>query len=168
MRNLPIYFMILVFAGMLFALSKVHLYTPVPAAEPEPAPVEAQDGFTGRVIMPSLEDIYVLENSAGRDILQFGKFLKGRAASFHFASSAYFKANSKTLKKDSDSPNAFMGIKLTLDSLGTFTPEILFTNIEDENFKGLVLSQIQTYWRYPRSESGRLVAWVPIAWKINY
>ena len=27
MRNLPIYFMILVFAGMLFALSKVHLYT---------------------------------------------------------------------------------------------------------------------------------------------
>lgn len=166
MRNAPIYFMILVFAGMLFALSRVHLYTPVPSIEPEPAPVEEQKGFTGRVVMPSLEDIYVLENSAGRDILQFEKFLKGRAASLHFASSAYFKANLKTLKKDS--PHAIMGIKLTLDSLGMFSPEILFTNVHDDNFKGLVLSQIRTYWRYPRSESGRLVAWVPIAWKIDY
>jgi hypothetical protein len=166
MRNLPIYFMVLVFAGMLFALSKVHIYTPVVLpAEPEPAPVE-QDGFTGRVIMPSLDDIYVLENTAGRDIVQFARFLKGRAAGLHFASSAYFKANQKTLKKDS--PHAIMGIKLTLDSLGTFSPEILFTNVHDDNFKGLVLSQIQTYWRYPRSESGRFVVWLPIAWKTEY
>ena len=166
MRNLPIYFMILVFAGMLFALSKVHIYTPVVLpAEPEPAPVE-QDGFTGRVIMPSLDDIYVLENTAGRDLVQFARFLKGRAAGLHFASAAYFKANQKNLKKDS--PHAIMGIKLTLDSLGTFMPEILFTNVHDDNFKGLVLSQIQTYWRYPRSESGRFVVWFPIAWKTEY
>ena len=166
MRNLPIYFMILVFAGMLFALSRVHLYTPLPKVEQEPVPVEGQPGFTGRVVMPSLEDIYVLENSAGRDILQFEKFLQGRAAGLHFASSTYFKTNQKSFK--SDSPHAIMGLKLTLDSLGVFTPEILFTNVRDDNFKGLVLSQIQTYWRYPRSESGRFVAWVPIAWKINY
>ena len=165
MRNLPIYFMILVFAGMLFALSKVHIYTPVVLpAEPEPAPVE-QEGFTGRVIMP-LDDIYVLENTAGRDIMQFARFLKGRAAGLHFASAAYFKANQKNLKKDS--PQAIMGIKMALDSLGTFSPEILFTNVHDDNFKGLVLSQIQTYWRYPRSESGRFVVWFPIAWKTEY
>ena len=167
MRNLPIYFMILVFAGMLFALSRVHLYTPVPSVESEPVPeVGLQKGFTGRVVMPSLEDIYVLENSAGRDILQFEKFLQGRAASLHFASAAFFKSNNKNFK--SDSPHAIMGIKLTLDSLGVFSPEILFTNVHDDTFKGLVLSQIQTYWRYPRSESGRFVAWVPIAWKIDY
>ena len=165
MRNLPIYFLILVFAGLMFALSRVQLYTPVVTIEPEPAPVLPDDGFTGRMEMPSLDDIYVLENSAGRDLVMFEKFLKGRAESLHFAAGSYFKASRKHARKET---NAFMGIKLTLDSLGAFSPEILFTNVEDENFKGLVLSQIQTYWRYPRSESGRLVAWVPIAWKINY
>ncbi|WP_405337880.1 hypothetical protein [Fibrobacter sp.] len=165
MRNLPIYFLILVFAILMFALSRVQLYTPVANTESDaPAPVEPE-GFTGRMVMPSLDDIYVLDNSAGRDIVQFEKFLKGRAASLHFASAAYFKANRKNAHKDS---NAFMGIKLTLDSTGMFNPEILFTNVDDENFKGLVLSQIQTYWRYPRSVQGKFVAWVPFVWKTNY
>ena len=165
MRNLPIYFLILVFAGLMFALSRVQLYTPVVTAEPDaPAPVES-DGFLGRMEMPSLDDIYVLENSAGRDIVQFEKFLKGRAASLHFASASYFKATRKNARKET---NAFMGIKLSLDSTGLFTPEIMFTNVDDENFKGLVLSQIQTYWRYPRSEQGKFVAWVPFVWKNNY
>lgn len=164
MRNLPIYFLILVFAGLMFALSRVQLYTPVVTIEPEPAPVLPDDGFTGRMVMPSIDDIYVLENTAGRDIVQFEKFLKGRAAGLHFASGAYFKTNRKSVRRES---NAFMGIKLTLDSMGTFTPEILFTNVQDENFKGLVLSQIQTYWRYPRSEQGKFVAWVPFVWKAN-
>ena len=165
MRNLPIYFLILVFAGLMFALSRVQLYTPVANTESEaPAPAESES-FTGRMVMPSLDDIYVLDNSAGRDIVQFEKFLKGRAAGLHFASAAYFKANRKNAHKDS---NAFMGIKLTLDSTGLFIPEILFTNVEDENFKSLVLSQIQTYWRYPRSVQGKFVAWVPFVWKTDY
>ena len=165
MHNLPIYFLILVFAVLMFALSRVQLYTPVINTESDvPVPVESEC-FTGRMVMPSLDDIYVLDNSAGRDIVQFEKFLKGRAAGLHFASAAYFKANRKNAHKDS---NAFMGIKLTLDSTGLFIPEILFTNVEDENFKGLVLSQIQTYWRYPRSEQGKFVAWVPFVWKTAY
>lgn len=165
MRNLPIYFLILVFAGLMFALSRVQLYTPVANTESEgPAPAESES-FTGRMVMPSLDDIYVLDNSAGRDIVQFEKFLKGRAAALHFASATYFKTNRKNFHKDS---NAFMGIKLTLDSTGLFIPEILFTNVNDENFKGLVLSQIQTYWRYPRSEQGKFVAWVPFVWKTDY
>ena len=165
MRNLPIYFLILVFAILMFALSRVQLYTPVANTESDaPAQVEPE-GFTGRMVMPSLDDIYVLDNSAGRDIVQFEKFLKGRAASLHFASAAYFKANRKNAHKDS---NAFMGIKLTLDSTGMINPEILFTNVDDENFKGLVLSQIQTYWRYPRSVQGKFVAWVPFVWKTDY
>ena len=151
MHNLPIYFLILVFAVLMFALSRVQLYTPVANTESEaPAPAESES-FTGRMVMPSLDDIYVLDNSAGRDIVQFEKFLKGRAAGLHFASAAYFKANRKNAHKDSN-----------------FIPEILFTNVEDENFKGLVLSQIQTYWRYPRSVQGKFVAWVPFVWKTDY
>ena len=164
MRDLPIIFLILSFAGLLVVLSQIHQYRPVVMVEAEePAPL-SQNGFTGRVVMPSLNDIYVLDNSAGRDLFEFERFLQGRAAGLHFASAEYFR---KTHPRKDDC-NVLMGIKLTLDSLGVFSPEILFSNISDENFKGLVLSQIQTYWRYPRSVQGKFVAWVPVVWKKNF
>lgn len=162
MRELPIIFLILVFAGLLFSLSLVPTNHQVASIVPVPEPV-AQKGFTGRVVMPSLDDLYVLENTAGRDLVQFERFLQGRAAGLHYAAASHFK---KSRAKVKNSPrDVLLGLKLTLDSLGHFTPEILFSNTEDENFKGLVLSQVQTYWRYPRSTQGRFVVWVPIAWK---
>lgn len=163
LRDLPIIFLVLVFAGLLFILSQIHQYSPVVSVEPVPEP-ETQQSFTGRVVMPSLDDIYVLDNSACRDLLQFERFLQGRAAGLHFASSTYFKSHRPRKGKQS-SGNVMMGIRLTLDSLGVFTPEILFSNTDDKDFQNLVLSQIQTYWRYPRSEEGRLVVWVPVVWK---
>lgn len=163
LRDLPIIFLVLVFAGLLFILSQIHQYSPVVSVEPVPEP-EMQQSFTGRVVMPSLDDIYVLENSAGRDLLQFERFLQGRAAGFHFASSSYFKSHSPRKGKQG-SGNVMMGIRLTLDSLGVFSPEILFSNTDDKDFQDLVLSQIRTYWRYPRSAEGRLVVWVPVVWK---
>lgn len=163
LRDLPIIFLVLVFAGLLFILSQIHQYSPVVSVEPVPEP-ETQQSFTGRVVMPSLDDIYVLDNSAGRDLLQFERFLQGRAAGLHFASSTYFKSH-RPRKGNQSSGNVMMGIRLTLDSLGVFTPEILFSNTDDKDFQNLVLSQIQTYWRYPRSEEGHLVVWVPVVWK---
>ena len=163
LRDLPIIFLVLVFAGLLFILSQIHQYSPVVSVEPVPEP-ETQQSFTGRVVMPSLDDIYVLDNSAGRDLLQFERFLQGHAAGLHFASSTYFKSHRPRKGKQS-SGNVMMGIRLTLDSLGVFTPEILFSNTDDKDFQNLVLSQIQTYWRYPRSEEGHLVVWVPVVWK---
>ncbi len=163
LRDLPIIFLVLVFAGLLFILSQIHQYSPVVSVEPVPEP-ETQQSFTGRVVMPSLDDIYVLDNSAGRDLLQFERFLQGRAAGLHFASSTYFKSHRPRKGKQS-SGSVMMGIRLTLDSLGVFTPEILFSNTDDKDFQNLVLSQIQTYWRYPRSEEGHLVVWVPVVWK---
>ena len=80
----------------------------------------------------------------------------------------YFKKHNCVAARGENSPDVVLGIKLTLDSLGIFEPEILFSNISDENFKGLVLSQIQTYWRYPRSEQGNLEVWVPVVWKSCY
>lgn len=165
MRDLPILFLILAFGGLLFFLTQVKTGQPVVSIVPEEQPV-AQKGFTGRVVMPSLDDFYVLENTAGRDLMQFERFLQGRAAGLHYAAAGHFKKNRATKKRGKKNPeDVLMGLKLTLDSLGHFTPEILFSNTDDENFKGLVLSQVQTYWRYPRSEGGRFVVWVPIAWK---
>jgi len=173
MRDLPILFLIVVFGGLLFFLTQVKTDQPVASIVPVEHPVE-QKAFTGRVVMPSLNDIYVLENSAGRDLLQFEKFLLGRAAGLHYAAASHFKKNRASRNRASKkrgkekSPDVLMGLMLTLDSLGHFSPEILFSNTDDENLKGLVLSQVQTYWRYPRSESGRFVVWVPIAWKSSW
>ena len=167
-RDLPIFFLVLVFAGLLLGVYYIKPYKPVvsivPVAEEEPQ----WHAFTGRVVMPSLDDMYVLGNSADRDLLQFERFLQGRAAGLHFAAADYFKKRNCVAARGESSPDVVLGIKLTLDSLGIFEPEILFSNISDENFKGLVLSQIQTYWRYPRSEQGNLEVWVPVVWKSCY
>ena len=167
-RDLPIFFLVLVFTGLLLGVCYIKPYKPVvsivPVAEEEPQ----WHAFTGRVVMPSLDDMYVLGNSADRDLLQFDRFLQGRAAGLHFAAADYFKKHNCVATRGENSPDVVLGIKLTLDSLGIFEPEILFSNISDENFKGLVLSQIQTYWRYPRSEQGNLEVWVPVVWKSCY
>lgn len=137
---------------------------------PEPEPIN-QKAFTGRMVMPSMNDIYVLENSAGRDIHQIEKFLQGRAAGLHWLASDYFKDKRKTAKKKgrgqkTDSENdILMGIKLSLDSLGMFKPEILFCNVESDDLKELVRQHIQTYWRYPRSQGGKFEMWAPFVWK---
>ena len=164
-RDLPIFFLVLVFAGLVLGVYYIKPYKPVvsivPVAEEEPQ----WHAFTGRVVMPSLDDMYVLGNSADRDLLQFERFLQRLAAGLHFAAADYFKKHNCVATRGENSPDVVLGIKLTLDSLGIFEPEILFSNISDENFKGLVLSQIQTYWRYPRSEQGNLEVWVPVVWK---
>ena len=161
-RNLPIFFLVLFFAGLLvsvFVILQTKSFQPVASIVPEPEEQEEWHGFTGRVLMPSFDDLYVLENSAGRDLREFARFLKGRAAGLHWTSSNHFAREHR---------DVVMGIKLTLDSLGMFNPEILFTDTNDEKFKSLVLSHIQTYWRYPRSEEGIFEVWVPIVWKSNY
>ena len=167
-RDFPILFLILAFVGLLLGVYYIKPYKPVvsivPVAEEEPQ----WHAFTGRVVMPSLDDMYVLGNSANRDLLQFERFLQGRAAGLHYASSDYFKKSNCQVVRGEAVPDAVLGIKLTLDSLGMFEPEILFSNVNDEKFKGLVLSQIQTYWRYPRSVQGKFVAWVPFVWKTDY
>ena len=66
-RDLPIFFLVLVFAGLLLGVYYIKPYKPVvsivPVAEEEPQ----WHAFTGRVVMPSLDDMYVLGNSAARD-----------------------------------------------------------------------------------------------------
>ena len=167
-HNFPILFLVLVFAGFLFGIYHIKRYEPVvsivPAPRVEPQPWQA---FTGRVMMPSVDDMYVLENSAGRDLLLFESFLQGRAAGLHWAAAEHFKKERCT-QGDSRTSDVALGLKLTLDSLGEFTPEILFSNTDDNDLKNRVLSQIRHFWRYPHSESGLFEVWVPVVWKACY
>lgn len=175
-RNIPLIFLALVLSVMIVALLQIKSSTPskvVVTIVPQPEPVN-QKAYTGRMIMPSINDIYVLENSSGRDILQVEKFLQGRAAGMHWLAADHFRNVKKSAKKSRRRQAAevegdvIMGIKLTLDSLGQFTPEILFSNVDDKNLKDLVREHIQAFWRYPRSNGGKFEMWAPFVWKLEY
>ena len=64
-RNFPLIVMFLLFAGMLYVLFSVPRFVPEPVVPIVPEPEEDPAGFSGRVVMPGIEDIYILDNSAG-------------------------------------------------------------------------------------------------------
>ena len=127
-RNAPLLAFALVFVAVLYFVYSIPQYEPiVDVEEEEEVPEEA---FTGRVEMPSIDEIYVIENTAGRDLNKLAMFLEGRAAGLHYLSSEYFKKirvtrkGNRFIKSDDD---VFLGLHLTLDSLGRFMdPKIMF------------------------------------------
>lgn len=172
LRNFPL----LLLALMFIALGSV-IFMKAPerpltllVAEEELEPEQTVKSFTGRMVMPSVDDIYVLDNSAGRDLLQFERFLQGRAAGLHWVASDHFRNEKAAAKhhKNVQVKDVYMGLKLTVDSLGTMTPSILFCNSTDQDFTKLVLQHIGAYWKYPRGVSGKFEVWVPVVWRANW
>lgn len=160
-RNFLPILMVVFFAAMIYAVLQVPRSVP---AQVVVVPDVATEGvaFTGRMVMPAVEDIYVLENTSGRNLDQLEKFLQGRAAGLHYLSSAYFRQNKK-------SDDISMGIRMTLDSLGHFSvKEYMFASPDNEDFKNLVKAHIEHYWRYPRATEGSLDFWIPVRWKAKY
>ena len=168
-RNAPLLAFALVFAAVLYFVYSIPQYEPiVDVEEEEEVPEEA---FTGRVEMPSIDEIYVIENTAGRDLNKLAMFLEGRAAGLHYLSSEYFKKISVTrkgnrfIKSDDD---VFLGLHLTLDSLGRFMdPKIMFSDSDDDVFKVKLLKHVEYFWRLPPSKQGKLEIWIPIRFHAN-
>jgi len=165
-RNFPLLLLLLVFVALLDIIycipRKPYVETVIVAEEPEQDPVES---FKGRMVMPNLNDIYVLENSAGRDLMQLEKFLQGRAAGLHYLASEHFKAG----KKKDIPKDITLGLRMTLDSLGQFqVEEIMFTDTDDEEFLNRLQEHIKYFWRYPKSTAGILDFWIPIRWRAEY
>ena len=172
-RNFPLIVMSLVFAGLLYVLFSIPRSVPKPVVPFVPEPEEDAPGFSGRVVMPGIDDIYVLDNSAGRDIGQLVRFLQGRAAGLHYLAAEHFrnlrKSRRSSAKKDALADDVLVGVRMTLDSLGRFSlDEFVFSNKEDEAFKKAFTDHVQYYWRYPKSDSGKLEFWVPIRWMAEY
>ena len=88
-RNAPLLAFALVFVAVLYFVYSIPQYEPIVDAEEEED--VAEEAFTGRVEMPSIDEIYVIENTAGRDLNKLAMFLEGRAAGLHYLSSEYFK-----------------------------------------------------------------------------
>jgi len=163
-RNAPVLAFFLVFVAVLYFVYSIPQYEPVIEVEEEEEVVE--DAFTGRVMMPSIDEIYVIENTAGRDLNKLATFLQGRAAGLHYLSSEYFKKirvrrkGGRYVKSDDD---VFLGLHLTLDSLGRFKdPQIMFSDSDNEVFKVKLLKHVEYFWRLPPSKQGKLEMWIPI------
>ena len=118
--------------------------------------------FSGRVILPPVEDIFVLDNSAGRDMAAFAKYLEGRAAGLHWLARPYFKAHR-------GAGDVAMGVHLTIDSLGIFhCEEFQFSDAKDTTLEHDLREHIEFYWRYRRSTQGKTEIWFPIRWLEKY
>lgn len=168
-RNAPLLAFLLVFVAVLYFVYSIPQYEPIVDAEEEEEVVE--DAFVGRVEMPSIDEIYVIENSAGRDLNKLALFLEGRAAGLHYLSSEYFKKikvrrkGNRFIKSDDD---VFLGLHLTLDSLGRFMdPQIMFSDSDDDVFKVKLLKHVEYFWRLPPSKQGKLEIWIPIRFHAN-
>lgn len=134
-----------------------------PPAEPEEPVAETvadePKAFTGRVDIPGVDDIYVLDNSAGRDIAAVGTYLSGRAAGLHWLSRRYFREHR-------NSPDVLVGVRLSIDSLGVVVcNEIRSSDLEDESFVDELKDHIEHFWRYRRSVSGKTEILIPIRWR---
>ena len=169
-RNAPVLAIFLVFVAVLYFVYSIPQYEPVVDVEEEEDEI-VEDAFTGRVMMPSIDEIYVIENTAGRDLNKFALFLEGRAAGLHYLSSEYFKKikvhrkGNKYVKSDDD---VFLGLHLTLDSLGRFKdPQIMFSNSDNDVFKVKLLKHVEYFWRLPPSKQGKLEIWIPIRFHAN-
>ena len=164
-RNAPLLAFLLVFVAVMYFVYSIPQYEPVVDIEDDEEEI-VEDAFSGRVSMPSIDEIYVIENTAGRDLNKLAMFLEGRAAGLHYLSSEYFKKikvrrkGNRFIKSDDD---VFLGLHLTLDSLGRFKdPQIMFSDSDDDVFKVKLLKHVEYFWRLPPSKQGKLEIWIPI------
>ncbi len=165
-RNAPVLAFMLVFAAVLYFVYSVPRYEPVVDVENVPPAPPVEGKFVGRVIMPSIDEIYVLENTAGRDLNRLAQFLQGRAAGLHYLSTEYFKKikpNHKGRNFFKSEDDVILGLRLTLDSLGRFmAPQVMFSDADNAAFQEKVLKHIEYFWRLPPSAQGKLEIWIPV------
>ena len=162
-QNFPLIVLFLVFLGLLNFIWQVKPYKMQPPHEPEMTVLEQDSSrpFKGRMDMPNVDDIYVLENSADRDVEALETYIQGRAAGLHWLGQEHFK------KKGAD--DIRLGLHLLVDSLGVFTcKEIMFSDADDEAFEQKLKEHIEYFWRYKKSENGVTDFWIPLRWKAKY
>lgn len=164
MRNIPLILFSLVFLVIAYGLfTTPPRYKPARLKPVTDEVVEVKPDhpyFKGRVIMPDVGDLYVLENTAGRDILKLGKSLQGRAAGLHWLATEHFRNYDKDVT---------VGLKLSIDSTGHIEfPKVVYCNTPDDDFKMNLISHIRSYWVYPHSKNGKTEFWFPVKWLAKY
>lgn len=161
-RNIPLILFALVFVVIAYGLfASSTRYKPVKTklVMEDVEELDIHPFYKGRVVMPDVDDLYVLENTAGRDVLKLGKSLQGRAAGLHWLATNHFRSFSEDI---------LVGLKLSIDSTGHIVkPEIVYSNTKDDDFKRKLIYHISNYWVYPRSVHGETEFWFPVRWLAN-
>lgn len=162
-RNAVVFVFLFVFLGLLAILffvpeSKTPLLVEDSVIELPPAVI-----FHGRLSPLSISDIYVVENSAERDVESLLKYLQGRSSSLHYLFEKTYSKR-KRLKED-----LLIGLWIQIDSDGFFrNVKVRFSNAEKSALEKPLIQFVEKDWRYKKVEEGSTTLLIPFLWRAEY
>lgn len=162
-RNAAVLVFLLVFLGLLTALffvpeSKITLLVEEPVVD-----IPSVTLFHGRLSPLSISDIYVVENSAERDVDNLLKYFQGRSSSLHYLYEKVYPKR-KRLKED-----LLIGLWVRVDADGFFRDvKVRFSNEENNALAKPLIRFIEKDWRYKKVVEGTTTVLIPFLWRAEY
>jgi len=153
-------FMFLILLAVLFwkAPSKIS-----PLVETPQEPVSSGVLFHGRLKPLSISDLYVIDNSAERDIESLLTYLQGRLSSLHYL----FEAKVPRRKRNKE--DLLIGLLVEINQEGTFkNAKIQFNSAKNNEMNKPLVQFVEKYWKYKRAENGSTTILIPLQWSAKY
>lgn len=162
-RNGSVFLFLFMFLGLLAVLfwkapSKIS-----PLLETPQEPVSSEVLFHGRLKPLSISDLYVIENSAERDIESLLTYLQGRLSSLHYL----FEAKVPRRKRNKE--DLLIGLLVEINQEGTFkNAKIQFNSAKNSEMNKPLVQFVEKYWKYKRAENGSTTILIPLQWSAKY
>lgn len=162
-RNGSVFLFLFMFLGLLAVLfwkapSKIS-----PLLETPQEPVSSEVLFHGRLKPLSISDLYVIDNSAERDIESLLTYLQGRLSSLHYL----FEAKVPRRKRNKE--DLLIGLLVEINQEGTFkNAKIQFNSAKNSEMNKPLVQFVEKYWKYKRAENGSTTILIPLQWSAKY
>jgi len=162
-RNGSVFLFLFMFLGLLAVLfwkapSKIS-----PLLETPQEPVSSEVLFHGRLKPLSISDLYVIDNSAERDIESLLTYLQGRLSSLHYL----FEAKVPRRKRNKE--DLLIGLLVEINQEGTFkNAKIQFNSAKNNEMNKPLVQFVEKYWKYKRAENGSTIILIPLQWRAKY
>lgn len=162
-RNGSVFLFLFMFLGLLAVLfwkapSKIS-----PLLETPQKPVSSEVLFHGRLKPLSISDLYVIDNSAERDIESLLTYLQGRLSSLHYL----FEAKVPRRKRNKE--DLLIGLLVEINQEGTFkNAKIQFNSAKNNEMNKPLVQFVEKYWKYKRAENGSTTILIPLQWSAKY
>ena len=162
-RNGSVFLFLFMFLGLVAVLfwkapSKIS-----PLLETPQKPVSSEVLFHGRLKPLSISDLYVIDNSAERDIESLLTYLQGRLSSLHYL----FEAKVPRRKRNKE--DLLIGLLVEINQEGTFkNAKIQFNSAKNSEMNKPLVQFVEKYWKYKRAENGSTTILIPFQWSAKY
>ena len=162
-RNGSVFLFLFMFLGLVAVLfwkapSKIS-----PLLETPQKPVSSEVLFHGRLKPLSISDLYVIDNSAERDIESLLTYLQGRLSSLHYL----FEAKVPRRKRNKE--DLLIGLLVEINQEGTFkNAKIQFNSAKNSEMYKPLVQFVEKYWKYKRAENGSTTILIPFQWSAKY